>query len=396
MTVGSQAKQLLQAVEGMLPAIRDAAAEIDAQRTLPEWLVRQMADAGVFRMLLGKEHGGLGADPVTTAKVIETISSANGSVGWIAMIFSVTPFWVAAYLEDAVGREFFRPAPSALEKPPVLIGGTQVPHGRAVETGGGWRLTGQWPFASGCNHANWLSTGSWMYDGDEPILEESGSPMWRLFLSPASSAKILDTWHTTGLRGTGSHDYTMEDVFVPDRLVIRHPAQGKPSRTEPHYSYPGMSVPMMSAVSLGAAQASVDGLNELLREKVDRRNLRPVSGDLDKQVDLAKTEFLVGSARAYLYDNLGQLWARVREGKEIPMDLRGRLRTACTSAVTASIQAVDLAYAAAGATSIYSSSQIERCFRDVHTAAAHAFIRPPTLADGGKLLLGQEPDFKMF
>ena len=390
MTAGSQVKQLLQTVEGMLPAIRAAAAEIDAQRTLPEWLVRQLADAGVFSMLLGKENGGLERDPVTTAKVIETISSANASVGWIAMIFSIIPYWVAAYLEDGVGREIFR------GDTPLLFGGTQVPHGRAVKTDGGWRLTGQWPFASGCDHANWLSTGSWMYDVEEPILEKTGAPMWRLFMSPASSCKILDTWNTTGLRGTGSHDYTLEDVFVPNHLVIQHPAQGKPSRTEPHYSYPAMAVPMMSAVSLGAAQAAVDGLTELLRKKVDQRNDRPVFGDLDKQSDLAKTEYLVGSARAYLYGNLGQVWGRIQEGKEIPLDLRGRLRTACTSAVTASIQAVDLAYAAAGATSIYASSGLERCFRDVHTAAAHAFVRPATLADGGKLLLGQEPDFKMF
>lgn len=390
MTVGIQAKDLLQAVEGMAPAIRAAAAEIDAQRTLPEWLVRQMADAGIFRMLLAKAHGGLEGDPVTTAKVIEAISRANASAGWVAMIFSVTPYWVAAFLEDDVSQDIFGVDAS------VLLGGTQVPHGKAVKTDGGWRLTGQWPFASGCHYANWLSTGSWMYDGDEPILEENGRPMWRLFVSPASSCEILDTWHTTGLRGTGSHDYTLDDVFVPDRLVIKHPAQGKSRRTEPHYSYPGMSVPMMTAVSLGAAQAAVDGLIELLREKVDRRNNRPVSGDLDKLTDLAKTEFLVGSARAYLYDSLGQVWSRICEGKEIPLDLRGRLRTACTSAVTASIQAVDLAYAAAGATSIYTSSNLERCFRDVHTAAAHAFVRPATLADGGKLLLGQEPDFKMF
>jgi alkylation response protein AidB-like acyl-CoA dehydrogenase len=390
MTAGSQAEQLLQTVEELLPAIQEAAPDIDAQRTLPDWLVRQLTDAGVFRMLVGVEHGGLGTDPVTTAKVIEAISRANASVGWVAMILSVTPYWVAACLEDGVDQEFFQ------VDPPVLIGGTQVPHGRAVKTEGGWRLTGQWPFASACHHTNWLSTGSWMYEGDEPMLEETGSPMWRLFLSPASSCRILDTWHTTGLRGTGSHNYTMTDVFVPDRLVLKHPAQGEPLRTESHYAYPGVSVPMLSAVSLGAAQAAVDGLMELLREKVDRRNNRPVSGDLEKQVDLAKVEYLVGSARAYLYDNLSQVWLKVQQGQEIPLDLRGRLRTACTSAVMASIQAVDLAYAAAGATSIYTSSSIERCFRDVHTAAAHAFIRPATLADGGKLLLGQEPDFKMF
>ena len=395
MAVGSHVNQLQQAVETLLPAIREAAVEIDDQRTLPEWLVQGLADAGVFRMLLGKEQGGLGLDPVTTAGVIESISNANGSAGWVAMILSVTPFWVAAYIEEeGACRDFFEG--DSQPDQPALIGGSQVPHGRALKTNGGWRLTGQWPFASACNHANWVSTGSWIYEGTEPILNESGSPMWRLFLSPASNCRILDTWRTTGLRGTGSHDYTMEDVFVPDHMVMLHPAQGKSSRAERHYRYPGMAVPMMSAVSLGIGQAAVDGLNRLLREKVDRRSSRPASGDLDKLSDLAKTEFLVGSARGYLYENLSQIWALVQDGKEVPMDLRGRFRTACTSAVTASVQAVDLAYATAGASSIYTSSDLERCFRDVHTSAAHAFIRPITLADGGKMLLGEEPDFMMF
>ena len=394
MAVGSHFNQLQQAVETLLPTIREAAAEIDDQRTLPEWLVQGLADAGVFQMLLGKEQGGLGLDPVTTAGVIETISKTNGSAGWVAMILSVTPFWVAAYMEESAGRDFFK-ADSHADRP-VLIGGSQVPHGRALKTSGGWRLTGQWPFASGCHHANWVSTGSWMFEGEEPVLDESGNPMWRLFLSPASSCRILDTWRTTGLRGTGSHDYTMEDVFVPDRMVMLHPAQGRSSRAERHYHYPGMAVPMMSAVSLGIGQAAVDGLNRLLREKVDQRSRRPASGDLTKLSDLAKSEFMVGSARVYLYENLSQIWALVQDGKDVPMDLRGRFRTACTSAVVASVQAVDLAYATAGASSIYTSSDLERCFRDVHTAAAHAFIRPITLADGGKMLLGQEPDFMMF
>ena len=137
MTSGSQVKQLIQAVESMLPAIRETATDVDAQRTLPDWLVHQLVHAGVFRILLGKEHGGLNADPVTTAKVIEAISSAHASVRWVAMILSATPYWVAAYLEDDVGREFFR------DDPRVVIGGTPVPHGRAVKTEGGWRLSGQ-------------------------------------------------------------------------------------------------------------------------------------------------------------------------------------------------------------------------------------------------------------
>ena len=382
--------QLIDSAAAILPELRERFAEFDEARRLPGDLTRRLSGLGFFRMMLGRELGGLEADSATAARVVEDLSTASPSVGWVVMIIASTNFWSARVLpEDALSEVF---APGA----PVNVAGTLVPHGRAVKADGGWRLSGRWPFGSGCRQAHWMASGSWLHDGQGPVLEDDGAPAWRLFHIPIADCEILDTWYSTGLRGTGSHDYTMDDVFVPDRLVTRHSLLAPSLRPGRYYAYPAVVIPMMSAVSLGAARGAVDGLIELFGGKLDRRSGRPVADSFDKQADLGAAEALVGSARAYLYEALREVWDRVMAGGEPSTDLRARLRLACTNAVTASVQAVDRVYGAAGASSIYVSSPVERLFRDVHTAAAHAFMRPSTMADGGALLLGQELGFRTF
>ena len=380
---------LLEAAHALLPEIRGMAGEIDAARRMPERLAARLADAGIFRMMLGRESGGLETDPLTAARVVEALSTASPSVGWVVMIIASALYWVARGLPEEARGEVFAPGPAA------NIAGTFVPHGRAAPAGGGWRISGQWPFASGCHQAPWIGSGTWLYDGAgpdaKPVLSADGRPEWRVFLTPASECEILDTWHTTGLRGTGSHDYVIDDVFVPGRRVFPHPLVGAPVRTERHYAYPAANMAMMAAVSLGAARGAVEGLLELLGSKIDRRTGRPVATAFDRQMDLAAAEALTGSAQAYLYQALGELWAGVMAGEAPSHRLRARYRLACTNAVTASVQAVDRVQTAAGASAIYVSSTLDCYFRDAHTASAHAFMRPATLADGGLLLLGEEP-----
>ena len=159
---------------------------------------------------------------------------------------------------------------------------------------------------------------------------------------------------------------------------------------------PNRNVNPDEAVALGAARGAVDALTELFGGKVDRRNQRPVASAFDKQADLGVATATVDSARAYLYDTTAQAWELIMAGEELPRELRAGMRLACTHAVTASVQAVDRAHSAAGASSIYSASPLDRCFRDVHSVAAHAFVRQTTMADGGQLLLGQEPAFRVF
>ena len=185
-------------------------------------------------------------------------------------------------------------------------------------------------------------------------------------------------------------------MLVPERFVIQHPLQAGRSRPGAHYAYPAVATPMMAAVSKGTAQSAVDGLTALLNEKKDRRSGQPAFEDTDKQAALGSAEALVGSERSYLYEVFEEVWATVLKEKVPSHQLRGRFRLACTNSVLSSVKAVDEVYATGGATSIYRSSNLERYFRDVHTAAAHAFMRPGTLADGGKLLLGLEPPLRTF
>ena len=386
---------LLAAAGGMLPEIRAAADAIDEARRVPDWLADRLAAAGFFHLLTGREHGGLAADPVTAAKVIEALSTASPSVGWVTMILATASFWTVRMVPDEVRREIFAEVPPG-EVQPAVIAGTLVPHGKALRADGGWRLSGQWPFASGCHHATWMPTAAWLHDDGGPITDDNGVPQWRAFHIPASDCTILDTWYTSGLRGTGSTDYTIDDVFVADSHVKRHSLLEPPSLHDPRYTYAAFNVPMLSAVALGAARGAVDSLTELFGGKVDRRNLRPVATAFDKQLDLGIATAAVDSARAYLYDTTARAWEMTLAGEELPRELRAGMRLACTHAVSASVQAVDRVHSAAGASSIYSASPIDRYFRDVHAVAAHAFVRQTTMADGGQLLLGQEPAFRVF
>ena len=384
-----QREDLIGSAVSLLPEIRGMADEIDDTRQLPNRLVDRLADAGFFRMLLDRELGGLETDPLTAAQVVETLSTVSPSVGWVVMIVASTNFWTARVLPDESIAEIFTPGV------PVNVVGNLVPHGQAVKVDGGWRVSGQWPLGSGCAQADWMASGGWLHDDQGPIMEND-IPAWRVFYTPISDCRILDTWHATGLRGTSSHDYTMDDVFVPDRMVSQHPLRAPNLRQSRHYTYSAMVVAVMASVALGAARGAVDALLEMMGEKQELPSSRPATVNTDKQGDLGAAEALVGSARAYLHDTLGQVWDRITAGEPLSPKLRARFRLACTNAGTASVEAVDRVYRAGGTDSVYTSSPVERLFRDVHTVAAHVAMRPSTFADGGALLLGERPNMPGF
>ena len=386
---GAQREALVGSAISLLPEIRGMADEIDDARQLPDRLVARLADAGFFRMLLDREMGGLEADPLTAAQVVETLSTVSPSVGWVVMIVASTNFWTAKVLPDDAIGEIFTPGV------PVNVVGNLVPHGQALKVDGGWRVSGQWPMGSGCHQADWMASGGWLHDGRGPIMD-GDIPGWRVFYTPISDCRILDTWHSTGLRGTGSHDYTMNDIFVPERMVSPHPLRAPNLRPSRHYTYSAMVVAVMASVALGGARGAVDSLIEILGEKQELPSSRPASTNSDKQGDLGAAEALVGSARAYLHDTLSQVWDRITAGEPLSSELRARFRLACTNAGTASVDAVDRVYRAGGTESIYTSSPVERLFRDVHTVAAHVAMRPATFADGGALLLGERPNMPGF
>jgi alkylation response protein AidB-like acyl-CoA dehydrogenase len=183
----------------------------ERERHLPRQLFEELRSADVFRMSTLKSVGGLEVDEETAVRVIEELARQDGSVGWNVMVASNTAT-IASYLSTAGLRKVF-------QEPSTVIAGALLPKGAATAVPGGYRLTGRWSLASGCHQAAWMVAASTVIEEGSARRRPDARPDLRTFFVPVQDCKILDTWHTTGLRGTGSHDWEVSDVFVPEERV---------------------------------------------------------------------------------------------------------------------------------------------------------------------------------
>jgi alkylation response protein AidB-like acyl-CoA dehydrogenase len=369
---------VIDAVVPILPRIRAAADAIEAGRRLPLELVHALADAGVFRMCVPRALGGLEVHPSVLVSVLETIAAADGSTGWCAMI-GATSGVVSAYLPEAAAREIYGADPR------TVTGGVFAPRGMAVPDGEGYLVSGRWPFASGGEHCAWLMGGCLVRDG--------GLLQARMMIFPAAEVRIVDTWTVAGLRGTGSHDMVVEDVFVrADRSVSL--MTDRPRVAGALYAFPvfGLLAIGIAAVALGIARAALDEIVRLAREKSPQSSKRTLAERGVVQADVARAEALVRSGRAFLYETVERAWTAAELDGTITTTDRASLRLAATTATAHAAQATDLAYNAGGGTSVYATSPLQRCFRDVHVATQHAMVAGSTLELTGRILLGLDTD----
>jgi alkylation response protein AidB-like acyl-CoA dehydrogenase len=380
-----QGATVLAAAHALAPRLRAAAEEIDRERRLPDDILDAMHAAGLFRMALPHDVGGLQLDPLTRLRLVEAVSAANGSAGWLLAVLGIQGYWAAGWLAKEVALELFASDPRALL---ALVG---VPSGRAQRVPGGYRVSGRWRFASGCAHATWFASGCKIYDGDTPALAEQGGPLTANFVTPASAVTVLDTWKSLGLRGTSSHDYTMTDVFVPDGWC--YTVRGRLSRlSEPFFADPVLGG-SLTTVSLGIAQEAVAALSTLVQEKQAGAANRAIRDDAQVQVELGRAQALVEAATHFSHALVAELWTHVQGGAGLNGELRARYELAQAFEVDAAVQAVDIAQRVAGSSAVYQSHVLERCFRDVHTSATHARHRPAAgYRRGGRLLLGMTPE----
>ena len=379
----------LVAATALAPRLRAAAGETERQRRLAPDLVRALAVGGVFRMCVPRALGGGEVDPATMVRTIETLAQADGAAGWSAMI-GATSGVTSAYLPDDAAREIYG------SDPETVSGGAFAPLGKATVVGGGYRVTGRWPFASGCEHCAWLMGGSIVLDGGKPRLLPSGTPDNRLMLLPASEVRILDTWDVAGLRGTGSHDIAIEDRFVPATRSVSL-ITDRPRATGPLYAFPvfGLLALGIASVALGIARRAIDELVGLAGGKTPQGSRRVLAERPVVQTQVAEAEATLSAARAFLFETVGAAWERARAAGTIEVRERAQLRLAATHATLASARAVDLMYAAGGGTAVYATSPLQRCFRDVHVATQHTLIAPATLELTGRILLGLEAETSM-
>jgi alkylation response protein AidB-like acyl-CoA dehydrogenase len=377
----------LERARALQPLIRQHADDAQQNRRLSNEVVEALHDSGLFRMCLPRQFGGEEVDPWTTVETIEAISYADGSTGWNFMIGSETNGLAAGSMLQAQSEEIFGGDPY----PRVVFCGAAGPPGTAEQVDGGWKVNGQWGYVSGCHQCHWFfGTAMVMQDG-KPVMMTETMPAMRMFLMPISDVEILDTWDVAGMRGSGSHDLLGKDVFVPDARAAS--MLGMPTwHQSPIFSFP-MSAKIgynKVAVALGVARAALDSVADIAKTKKAFGTPTPINELTSTQIEVAKAEAVLGSARAYVKDTIASVWELVQAGEVPTTEQVAPLRLACTYGGQAAIDAVDLAVRLTNTTANRMDCPLERYQRDVRAVGGHFTIGTALYEPIGKSLLGIE------
>lgn len=382
-TVGAGSDYVARA-RALVPALEAAGPQIDRDRELPPQIVEALHEGGLFRLLVPRTYGGAELDLEAFFTVLETLAGGDASTAWcVAQTAGCS--MSAAYLKPEVAREIFGDPRGVL-----AWGPGPGPTMRAVVAGGGYRATGTWPFGSGSRHATWLGGHSLVYEADgSPKRDPSGEQLFRTMLFPRASAKIRDVWHVSGLRGTGSDTYSVEDLFVPEDYTL---ARDAPTRYETGTLYRFAIIPLFgvffAAVALGIARAALDAFVALAREKTPKGGGAALRESQAVQGQVGLAEVRLRAARTFLLASVREAWDAAGATGEQTMEQRVAIRMGATYAIWTARDVVDVAYNAAGATAIFESAPFERRFRDVHAVSQQVQAQPAQIETVGRYLLG--------
>lgn len=380
----AHAERLLEYVRILAPLVEAERHDLDAKRELSPSLLDALHTSGLFRLWLPRQLGGAELDPLSGLQVIAAVAALDGSVGWNVMVAAAWGFFA--------GRLSARPAAEIFGDRRATVAGHLAPFGKAEVIKGGYRASGRWPFGSGGKHATWFLAPCTVQKNGRARRGPDGRPETRLLLVPAAQCRIHDTWHVTGLRGTGSHDYSLNNVTVPAAYSVNVLAD-RPTRRERLYAFP--LIPFVEAavgaVPVGIARAALDAFTELAKTRRAYRSRRPLRADPATQREIGRAALHVRSAEALLFTAVDDIWRTVKAGRRPTLEQRAQLRIGCVNAGVSAAEAVDIVHRLGGSASIFEGNRIERCFRDVHTATQHGALAARTLELVGQVRLGVDP-----
>lgn len=381
----SNAQTLIESARTLSCQFHGRADEIEQARRLPPDVARQMAEAGFYRMGAPLAVGGLETPPTVSSRVFEILAQGDASAAWVAFI-GMTSYTSLAALPVAVGQEI-------LADPNTLLTGVFAPNGNAEKTAGGFQVSGRWQWGSGSQNAEWVMGGVMLREDGEPMRDKHNRPRSSMVVMPASDIEHLDTWHVSGLCGSGSLDYQVQDVFVPDERVVGYCRRDAVPRTSLH-AFPNFTLLALGigAVCMGIARAAIDELVALAasKKRVGARNT--VAEQQFSQIKLAQAEADLRSARAFYYEMLEQAWQCSVNDQKVDVSLRRDLRLAVNNAVSKSVGVVEEMYNLGGGSAVYKTSRLQRQFRDINVAKTHIMVSNQVLETVGALYFGLEPN----
>ena len=372
---------------GLAPLIAAGAGRTERERRVPDDVMAALHEAGLFRMCLPLSLNGGEATPRAVMEMLEVAAAADASTAW-CLGQALGCSFAAAYLEPGAARDVFG-APNA-----VLAWGPTTPNAKAIAVDGGYRLTGQFRFASGSRNATWLGGHCAVHEPDgAPRADADGKPVVRTFLFPYDSAEISDVWQVIGLRGTGSDDYAVEDLFVRDAYTFIRENAADRREHWPIYRIPLMTFYgiAFAGVALGIARAMLGEFVTLAAEKTPYRATAVLRDNPVIQTQVAHAEWQLSASRAFLVEMVGRTWETACAGEVFPLDQRTRLRLAISYAMNQAREVVEVIFRAAGTNAIFEDGPFERRFRDMQAVSQQSQASQSNFASAGQALLGLEP-----
>ena len=379
------AAALRRAVEEVGQTADGRVGEIEDLRRLPDDVSRDLVDSGLARAWAPARYGGLELPVLDVLDALEAVAYHEGSTAWCGMIAATTSI-LGGYLPE-------RWAAAIYGDPRAVTGGHAAPLGRARPVEGGLVVTGHWQWGSGAFHCTHIGGGTLLVGADgQPAARADGLRAPFVLFEP-DQVELLDTWFAVGLRGSGSTDYRVAEAFVPEgrwaEIIGQQPVAAGPLYRFPFFGALALGV---CSVSLGLARRALDELATLAQDKRYAQSTRPMATRAVVQAEVAGAEAGYRSARALLRGTVGEAWGAVTHGHTLGPEQRRLLRLAATNASTTSAAVVDRLFRVAGGAAVYSTSTLQRVWRDVNVASQHAMVAPRTYELVGRMFLGQSSD----
>ncbi|WP_437288780.1 acyl-CoA dehydrogenase family protein [Sorangium sp. So ce406] len=375
--------EAVERARGMADAIRSRSAEAEALRRMPEATVQRFVDAGLVRLLTPRVFGGHELTFDAFADVTIEIARADGSAGWCFSFLNVHSWLLATFPVEAQ-QDVWR------ERPDARLANVNIPAGQVSPVEGGYRLSGDWPFASGITHCDWA-----LLAGIVPPARgaEGGPPDVRLFLVPREDWEVRDTWHVTGQRGTGSHNVVVKDRFVPQHRTVSMAelssgqTPGGAYHANPLYRLPIITAlaPSLIATIVGASQGAYRRWRAATRDRTTMYSREQVASLSHQQIRLAEISAEIETAELLFRRTLDT----IRQAERLSMEQRVRIRRDFAYSAVLCVRAVERIYTASGGGANYESNPLQRDWRDVHAMASHAGINFDAAAENfGRMELG--------
>jgi indole-3-acetate monooxygenase len=381
---------LIEAARHIAPVVRDHNEEAERERRLSRPVLDALYETGLLRMYTPRSLGGLEVGPLTRALVMEEIAGHDTAAGW-TLSNPLDWAFFCARLPDEGAEEIYSGGAN------ILIAAQFGRPLNATPAQGGYRITGRAPFVSNCYDADWIAGTALVMDENQSQAEEKGAPEMVMVYFPREQCQVIDTWNTMGMRGTGSHDISVTDVFVSKARTFPMVPEFEPGS---HYQGPLYRFPLMGVVAanippimLAVARRAIDEVSALAQGKT------PVAASIllreraSAQAKLARAEAVLRSGRSWLYEVIGEAWEATVAGETHSLRQKADLLLAMTHAANSAVQAVELVYSVAGTSGIHTRNPLERYFRDIQVLRHHVLVAETRYETVGQVYLGLLPDF---